>query len=143
MSVGALEILRCATVIAEAAHGEANFRSAISRSYYAAYHAAHAWHRALPVPGRANGRGDRHETLVSQLYHPGIRCGHPLYGRSIALARMLNRGRVLRLQADYRIGGEIDRAQMRRALANNARIVIRCQEQLDDMGDAMPDALAT
>lgn len=127
MSVGAREMLRCAAVIAEAAHGEANFRSAISRSYYAAYHAAHAWHRALPVPGSAGfRRSGRHETLVNQLYHPGVRREHPGYWRSIALARMLNRGRVLRLQADYRTDANIDRAQMMGAVTNASMIVSQC-----------------
>lgn len=127
MSVGARDMLRCAAVIADTAYGEANFRSAISRCYYAAYHAAYAWHRALPVPGNAGFRKTgRHETLVNQLYHPGVRCEHPAYWRSIALARMLNRGRLLRGHADYRIDGGVDREQMMGAVVNAATIVKQC-----------------
>ena len=127
MSVGAGEILRCAAVIAEAAHGEANFRSAISRCYYAAYHAAYARHCALPAPGSGGyRRTGRHETLVNQLYHPGVRREHPGYWRSIALARMLNRGRLLRLQADYRLEVDVDRGQMIGAVANASIIVRQC-----------------
>lgn len=130
MSVCPHEILRCAAVIAEAAHGEANFRSAISRSYYAAYHAAYAWHRALPAPGGVGHRGTgRHETLVNQLYHPGLMRSHPSYWRSIALARMLNRGRLLRMQADYHVDAELDREQMMGAVVNSAMIVGQCSVQ--------------
>ncbi len=127
MSVGAGEILRCASVIAQAADGEASFRSAISRCYYAAYHAARVWHLALPVPGSAGYRKTgRHETLVNQLYQPGLRRERPEYWQSIALARMLNRGRLLRQQADYRIEAKVDREQMLGALANSAAIVRQC-----------------
>ncbi len=125
MSVSAGEILRCATAIAEAAHGEASFRSAISRCYHAAY----AWHLALPVPGSAGcRRTGGHETLVNQLYQPGLRRAHPAYWRSIALARMLNRGRLLRIQADYRIEAAVDREQMMGALRNSVKIVSQCGE---------------
>ncbi|WP_404992829.1 hypothetical protein [Cupriavidus pauculus] len=133
MSVDAGAVLRCAAVIAEAAHGEANFRSAISRCYFAAFHAAYAWHAALPAPGYRGPRGPReagrHETLVHQLYHPGLPAAHPFYWRSIALARMLNRGRQLRLLADYRTDVDIDRTQMAEALVNSLVIVRQCAAQ--------------
>jgi len=130
MSVDAGAMLRCAAVIAEAAHGEANFRSAISRCYFAAFHAAYAWHAALPAPGYRGPRATgRHETLVHQLYHPGLPAAHPSFWRSIALARMLNRGRQLRVLADYRIDVDIDRAQMAEALVNSLVIVRQCAAQ--------------
>lgn len=130
MSVDAGAMLRCAAVIAEAAHGEANFRSAISRCYFAAFHAAYAWHAALPAPGyRGPRETGRHETLVHQLYHPGLPAAHPSFWRSIALARMLNRGRQLRLLADYRIDVDIDRTQMAEALVNSLVIVRQCAAQ--------------
>lgn len=127
MSVEAREILHCAAVIAEAAHGEANYRSAVSRCYYAAYHVARGWHAALPVPGCAGQRRTGwHETLVNQLYHPGVRRADPAYWRSIALARMLNRGRALRVEADYRIHATMNREQMMDALGNSVAIVEQC-----------------
>ncbi|WP_019448086.1 hypothetical protein [Cupriavidus sp. BIS7] len=129
MSVAARDILHCAFGIAEAAVGEANYRSVISRSYYAAYHAAYAWHAALPVPGSAGYyQTGAHETLVNQLYRPGLKRSHAAYWQSIALARMLNRGRLLRAEADYRVNVMVERGKMADALSNNAAIVDRCAD---------------
>ena len=127
MSVGAKDMLHCAFGIAGAAMGEATYRSVISRSCYAAYHAAYAWHAALPAPGSAGyRRTGRHETLVNQLYQPGVRRSHSAYWQSIALARMLNRGRLLRAEADYHVDAMVERGKMMDALANSAAIVERC-----------------
>jgi len=127
MSVGAREMLHCAFGIARAAVEEANYRSVISRSYYAAYHAAYAWHAALPAPGSAGYyQTGRHETLVNQLYRPGLKRSHVAYWQSIALARMLNRGRLLRTEADYRVNVLVERGKMMDALNNNAAIVELC-----------------
>ncbi|EKZ96935.1 hypothetical protein SGO26_04885 [Cupriavidus metallidurans] len=127
MSVDAREMLHFAADIAGAAMGEVAYRSSISRSYYAAYHAAYAWHTALPVPGSAGSRRTgRHETLVNQLYQPGVKRSHFAYWQSIALARMLNRNRLLRVEADYYVDAVVERGKMMEALANSTAIVERC-----------------
>ncbi len=123
MSSKPKDLLACAEAIAASAACEANYRSAISRAYYAGYHAAYGFHDALPVPGSANGASGMHEILVQQLYHPGIKPAVAEYSKSLALAKLLNQAKVLRTHSDYKLNLDITAAQMGLALTASKSLV--------------------
>src|SRR5262245_50169722 len=112
MSSNPKDMFACAQAIADAAQSEANFRSAISRAYYAGYHAAKLFHDALPVPGSGNGANGVHEILVQQLYHPGVKKTTPEYAKSIGLGKFLHQAKILRVQSDYHVGDVVTTEQM-------------------------------
>lgn len=125
MSSNPNEMLSCALDIAARASSEANFRSVISRGYYAAFTAAYQWHAALPVPGSIGmqARG-KHETLVAQLMNPMLKDDEA--GRrqvSVAIGKMLNSARMMRNKADYNIDLDITEADMRSSLGQCVRVV--------------------
>ncbi len=124
MSSTPTDLLACAEAIAVKAACEANYRSAISRAYYAGYHAAYGFHDSLPVPGSANGVNGSHEILVQQLYHPGVKNSAPEYLKSLALAKLLNQAKVLRTHSDYKLSAEITAAQMGIALSASKNLVL-------------------
>lgn len=70
MSVAPREIFASAQKIRDSQNDEVGYRTAISRSYYAAYHAARIFHDALDSPGSLGASGGVHVQLVARLLAP-------------------------------------------------------------------------
>jgi len=70
MSVQASDLLALAGTLASGVC-EAEWRCAVSRGYYAAFHACGDWHNALPMPGSNSGLGGgMHQELINRLRNP-------------------------------------------------------------------------
>lgn len=117
------ELLGCAQAIAADASTEASFRSAISRAYYASFHAATDFHNALPKPGSNAGASGAHEILIKQLYYPGVDAADPNYAKSKTFGKLLNQLKIFRVVADYKLDQLVEKHQMDTALASSAALV--------------------
>ena len=79
-------------------------RSAVSRAYYGAYHAAKTFHDELPIKGAVLHKGcGIHEQLIQCLENPMVPHSDQLYNKSKSLGFLLRRVRKCRSDADYEI----------------------------------------
>ncbi|SAL42300.1 HEPN domain protein [Caballeronia cordobensis] len=108
MSSTAEELVECATALLSDAADEPRYRAVCSRAYYGAFHAAHAFHRRLPVPGTVGRARGRHEQLIAQLSRPMINPADRQYDVSQAIARDLVELRNARVMADYHLDQHVD-----------------------------------
>ena len=103
MSVNAADIYHLAAQLSKGAT-EAELRSAVSRAYYAAYHACLAWHKNLPSPGSNSGpAGGVHQELCNRLKNPAPEVSPDLMKSSRRLSVMLSVLRSQRGLADYEV----------------------------------------
>ena len=87
---------------------EINYRTAANRAYYCAFHACGLVANSLPQDSRRGGGS--HEKLISKLKNHPVRRSSRARDNSIrALGNFLDNGKALRVEADYRIGGEFKR----------------------------------
>jgi uncharacterized protein (UPF0332 family) len=110
MSSTAEELIECASALLSDAADEPRFRAVCSRAYYGAFHAAHAFHRRLAVPGTVGRAHGRHEQLIAHLSRPMIKPGDKKYDLSQAIARDLIELRNARVMADYHLDQHVDHA---------------------------------
>ena len=88
---------------------EVEFRSGISRGYYAAYHHLCAWERHLPAPGSNLGpAGGSHQQLINRLNNPAPECSPEQRKLSRTLSAMINHAKTKRHAADYELSETID-----------------------------------
>lgn len=107
MSIEPRHFHEVATLLADGSD-EAAWRSAVSRAYYAAYHACDAWHDRLPLPGSVVGEGGSHQQLCSRLKNPAPGTEAEAARRSRLLGQQLNALRARRKLADYLLQDSID-----------------------------------
>jgi hypothetical protein len=82
---------------------EASLRSAVSRGYYAAYHACGAWEKHLPAQGFDQGpQGGVHQQLCNRLRNPAP-AASAVANKSRILGGQLDVLRVKRIAADYHL----------------------------------------
>lgn len=125
MSVTPADLLALAGSLA-AGDDEARWRGAISRCYYAAFHACGAWHDALPMPGsNAGPAGGVHQELINRLRNPDA-CV-PQAGRDLSkvMAAKLDALRHQRVQADYHLADAMDAVLAANACAHCAEMLNR------------------
>lgn len=103
MMVKPSELLDCALRIAKLDRSEAAGRAAISRGYYAAFHAARSYHNALPQPGDIRGASGMHQQLLNQLQFPNIPPQDPKFAVSVAISKTLRPACSARVDADYKL----------------------------------------
>jgi uncharacterized protein (UPF0332 family) len=103
MSATASDLVQCASAQLQTASDEAAYRSVCSRAYYGAYHAAKAFHDALPQPGSVGTASGKHEQLIAMLTTPQISKNNKKHARSIALGKSLRILADRRVTADYKI----------------------------------------
>ena len=108
MSSTAQELIECATELLFDATDEPRFRAVCSRAYYGAFHAAHAFHRRLSVPGTVGHARGRHEQLIAQLSHPMIDPDNEKHLLSRAIANDLRQLRTARVISDYHLDAHVD-----------------------------------
>lgn len=99
-----------AAALAVAGSDETQIRAAISRAYYAGFHASLPLAEKMPPSksARIDARHVTHEELTSRLHEWKTESIHPGLGRlrntGGALARALASARAARVKADYRLG---------------------------------------
>lgn len=113
MNAEPTHLIECATRISELGTDDATCRAAVSRAYYAAYHAAKRFHESLAVPGYVKGASGRHQQLLNQLAFPGLSEKNERFAVSAGLAKTLRPIYAARVDADYHlnIGITPDRTQ--------------------------------
>jgi len=127
MSVAPRDLLANAKSIHGSCTDEAGLRAAISRSYYAAYHAAYAFHDSLPTPGsNAGSKGGKHETLCTQLSQPTFSTANPRFLKSKRVGIFLRDAMRARVLADYYIGAMVNAPDADAAVLKCTSLVEMC-----------------
>lgn len=102
MAVTVEQLLQLGRTLASS-DDEASLRSAVSRSYYAAYHRALSW-ESQRVPGSNSGpSGGEHQKLINRLRNPDPGLDEEVRRHSKMTAAKLETLRVRRVTADYAI----------------------------------------
>jgi len=90
-------------------------RAALSRAYYASYHACRTWHAGLPYFGRKTDMskdGGVHSELLDRLFHPDAKTKEDCAAASRNLYNQLNVLRGYRTDSDYELDEDIDDEQV-------------------------------
>jgi hypothetical protein len=103
MPVKPRDLLESARQVREHQLTEAGHRTAISRAYYAGYHAARQFHDSLPTPGSVKEAKGVHEQLATQLVNPTVPTTHPSHIASKRIGYMLRDASRVRITSDYRL----------------------------------------
>lgn len=108
MSISPSNLLQLSRDILATAKSEVEFRNAVGRAYYGAYHAAAAFHDSLPSPGELPlQRMGMHLEMAYQLSRPTIPPSDPRFLKSRTLGQDLNWLHGKRLNADYKLDGSV------------------------------------
>lgn len=126
MSAAPREILASAQKIRDSQKDEAGHRAAISRSYYAAYHAARIFHDSLGSPGSVGGEGGVHAQLVARLLIPTIPSTDPKHLISRRVGYMLRDMHRSRITADYEIDAVVIDADAESTMRKGADVITMC-----------------
>ena len=128
MSISPSNLLQLSRVILATAKSEVEFRNAVGRAYYAAYHAAKAFHDSLPSPGELpSTRTGIHLELAYQLSLPTIAPTDPLFNKSRDLGRDLNWLHDKRIKSDYDLRRTV-------TLSDAAAVVERAEAAIELLG---------
>lgn len=93
--------------------GEPANRSAVSRSFYAAYHAADIWQAALPgVASIAGPTGGYHQDLINKLYNGDTSWTAAQRKNGRKLSIKLNGLRTRRVIADYKLNEDLEASEI-------------------------------
>lgn len=103
MPVCSQDIFESAQRVSAIGSHEADYRCAISRLYYAGYHACNDFHNNLTTPGVSKQDVGVHENLVNQLNNPTVPNTEPNHQQSIELAQYLKKSLFNRRLADYKL----------------------------------------
>ncbi|MDH0866791.1 hypothetical protein [Mitsuaria sp. GD03876] len=107
--------------------GESWQRSAVSRAYYASYHRCLLWESNLTtaVPPRRR-KGSEHQQLLNRLKDPNPACTEVEKRQSTELHRLLSLQRARRVKADYELGQDVSRKEMKRQLSDARELFREC-----------------
>ncbi|MDP9153697.1 MAG: hypothetical protein M3O74_05545 [Pseudomonadota bacterium] len=108
MSSTPRELIDCAALMLSAAKDEPSYRAVCSRAYYAAYHAAYAFHSGLPQPGSVGSATGKHAQLIAQLANPQCGKQNKKFAVSQALGKTMRLLLDARVKADYSIHLEVN-----------------------------------
>lgn len=100
---------------------EVEWRNAIGRCYYAAYHGADRWHSELPSSGVAPSGVGVHAALIGRLVAPTVTDERKL--RSKAVGYMLRVMKKAREVADYDLSGAASRSDAAQ-IAADSRVLL-------------------
>lgn len=118
MPVSCHEFLNSAVQLVEGA-SEIDYRNAVSRAHYAAYHACKSVVHCCPVV-KAENMG-HHEFLALQFQkYPKEKSGHKAAHK---IAWLMNQTRLARGRADYDIGNSFKQGYARTQVGNAKRII--------------------
>ena len=126
MTIEAADLLGLAQELVQG-DGECKWRSAVSRSYYAAYHQCLAWEQTLPKVGHAMGyAGGSHQQLINRLRNPDSSCTASQQTQSRLLAAKLEVQRTRRHVSDYELGPVISKAECETHVAQVQSLLSSC-----------------
>lgn len=98
------ELLALAKRLLDGAANDVEYRNVVGRAYYAAFHAAKAFHASLPSPGRLISKaGGEHENLIQMLERPGEGVSYGAQIASKEIAAQMRMAKALREIADYKM----------------------------------------
>jgi uncharacterized protein (UPF0332 family) len=123
VSSTARELVEGASELLRTADNESHYRAVCSRAYYGAFHAAQAFHRALPAPGSVGAASGRHEQLIQQLCNPMLHSKDENRVLSQAIGQDLIKLRDARVRADYHLTRDIDHALAMQSASLAANII--------------------
>lgn len=96
---------------------ESDYRSCVSRFYYAAYHSANEFHNSLNKPGiPLNGTGN-HASFLNQLLHPNVPNTDKEFQKSLETGQILKGMLYNRHQSDYKIDQTVSIRNVSNAMA--------------------------
>jgi uncharacterized protein (UPF0332 family) len=101
---------------------EADFRSSISRAYYACYHGAVEFHSNLAKPGITKEKCGVHENLQHMLNHPNVPKTDDNHSKSLLIAHFLKGQLFNRRNVDYDLQMEITDKHVNVVFANTDKI---------------------
>jgi uncharacterized protein (UPF0332 family) len=127
MSTQPYELLCSARTVAAQITGEADARAVISRSYYAAFHAAKAFHGNLASPGSVGNAIGSHDQLITCLDNPTIPRTSE-YWTSKGISKTLRLAFSRRVTADYLLHVNIAEADALLTLGQSEEIFRRCNQ---------------
>lgn len=103
---------------------EVDFRSGISRSYYAAYHHVCGWESRLPSVGSSSGlAGGVHQQLINRLNNPAPECSTEQKKTSRVLSAMMTHAKTKRHTADYLLDVPVAIHEAEQSV-ENARVIL-------------------
>ena len=124
MSVTPQDFIQIADeLIADAS--QIKIRTAVSRGYYGAYHAAKMYHDQLPAPGIVLSGGGMHEELIQRLENPSFKREDPRWWQSKSIGIMLRRTRGARTHADYRLDEPLTREKAATSIEDARTIIVK------------------
>lgn len=127
MSISPQDLLSWAKRLLAGAASETELRDTISRAYYAAFHEARHFHDTLPAKGQApRKRVGIHAKLSHRLQNPSLPRSDERYRRSQVLGHHLKFLHARRVEADYRLDVDIDRAKVERIVERVDRVFELC-----------------
>lgn len=109
MSVTPEELLAAAKNVESIAALEADYRSSISRYYYAGYHASIRFHGKLSSPGHSKANCGEHENLIHKLSNPTVSKSTPEYNLSKEVSQYLKGALFNRRLADYQLDKSVNK----------------------------------
>lgn len=124
MAVSPLDFLQQAKQLANNAVADVDYRNAVGRAYYAAFHAADAFHSSLPQPGRLPAKSTGlHEQLFHRLINPTISATDSRHRVSRIVGHKARDFHRIRVQADYDLGQEMTGEDAANAIARAEEII--------------------
>lgn len=123
MSVTKEDLLKLANDLIGAGT-EVEWRAAVSRAYYAAYHGCLAWHAGMPLPGSlGNARGGVHDQFLNQLRNGAPEWSESQRKMGRLLSAQLGALKDRRKAADYVLDEPFDNVQATVACASAVNLV--------------------
>lgn len=123
MSVSSSDLLSQAKALLAQASSEVEWRNCIGRAYYAAFHAAKAFHQTLNTPGRLPAKPvGIHAELAHQLTNPTISNTDPRFRASIDVGQHLKALHRMRVRADYDLDSTVNADEASDAVARAGRL---------------------
>jgi uncharacterized protein (UPF0332 family) len=116
---------------------EGYLRAVASRSYYAAYHSAKAFHASLPAPGSVWTAKGSHEQLISQLRHPTVKTNTER-AMSVAIGNLLMGAFEHRVNADYKPEGHFHSRDAHDAVSKAQQIIEASAAGIEKPAQARP-----
>lgn len=144
MAISSADLYQFAKQMAVDSSGETQLRAAISRAYYAAFHAAEPFAEMLPRSAVCPASVYRvtHAELIERLREwkvDGINSDLSQFAASKSqLWRTVEAARDLRIKADYRLSSAITLAEAQTAIAR-VGLVLRHMELIDEVMKADPN----
>ena len=123
------ELFAAAEKFAAEANDEADYRVAIERAYYAAYHAANELEKSFPARSTCKRQGvGVHETLFLVLESPAPTLDYGLSIISQDIGAQLRMLRPFRVLATYRIQDSVTITDVEETMAGARDVVDECRK---------------